>query len=324
MTEPLLRIAGLSVRFPYRDGRVSWVVRDIDLEIMPGEIFGLTGESGSGKTMLGQAVMGLLPKGAVAEGSVRFKERDLLKLSEGELRRLRGDRLGMVFQDPMTAFNQTLRVGYQVAEPFMIHRQESEARARRRSPQLLAQVHVADPETRANQYPFELSGGMLQRALIASAIALRPEILIADEPTTGLDVTIQAGVLALFKQMRDELGAAILLITHDLGVVAETCDRVAVMYAGEVVETGPVEEVVNFPRHPYTQALIRATPEVTQAQGDLEPIPGSLPSPEDLRVRCRFIDRCPQAISICENHPKLERIGERSQVRCWVATGKGQ
>jgi peptide/nickel transport system ATP-binding protein/oligopeptide transport system ATP-binding protein len=323
-TEAILKVKKLSVRFPRDDGGVSWVVRDASLDIMPSEIFGITGESGSGKTMFVLTIMGLLPENARVEGSIFFGKTDLLSISDQELREIRGNRISMIFQDPTAAFNPTLKVGYQVAEPYIIHKGEKARQAIKHSAELLRHVRISDPSRRILQRPFELSGGMLQRAMIASAVSLRPDILIADEPTTGLDVTIQAGVLQLFKEMRRELRAAILLITHDLAVVAETCDRVAVMYAGEIVEIGKVSEVIGDPKHPYTHSLLRCTPDVDRPPGNLEKIPGTLPGPEDQRPVCRFFERCPFGKEKCEEtitgHPDLVEIGYGRRVRCWLAS----
>jgi oligopeptide/dipeptide ABC transporter ATP-binding protein len=288
-------------------------LRGVDLDVAPGEAVGLVGESGSGKTVLGQAVLGLLacPPGAVAARSIEFEGRDLRRLGADELRRLRGNRISMVFQDPLTSLNPYLTIGDQVAEPLLVHRGLPARRARDRAAELLAEVGIADPGRRLKSYPHELSGGMRQRVMIAMAIACEPALLIADEPTTALDVTIQAQVLDLLARLRRSIGMAVVFITHDLGVVAGFCDRVNVLYAGRIVERGPTGPLFAAPAHPYTRALLRvASRDGTAGAGErLFSIPGLPPELIDPPPGCSFAPRCGLAIDRCrQESPVLEAI----------------
>ncbi len=288
----LLEVAGLAVDLPTPEG---WrrVVDRASFSLAEGESLGVVGESGSGKTMTALALMALTPEGARVSGSVRFEERELVGLSEEAMRQLRGDRIAMIFQEPMTALNPLHSVGAQVAEPLMLHRGLARSDARRRAVELLEHVRLAEPERAARSYPFALSGGERQRAMIAMAIGCSPRLVIADEPTTALDVTVQARILALIDSLRAESGMAILLVSHDLAVIAGHCDRVIVMYAGLVMESGPVDIVLQEPKNPYTLALLEARPRPDAPRGArLATIPGAPPATYDHRAGCPFAGRC--------------------------------
>jgi oligopeptide/dipeptide ABC transporter ATP-binding protein len=277
------------------------------------------GESGSGKTMTALAVLGLMPRRAkIAAGAIKLQERAITRLTEAERRELRGDRVAFIPQDALRALNPVLRVDQQVGEPLNIHRQTPWGRARQRAVELLQAVHLKEPQQRAREFPHQFSGGMQQRAMIAMGLALEPELLIADEPTTALDVTVQAQVLKLLKEIRAAHGTAIFFITHDLGVIAELCDWVYVMYAGAVLEQGPVERIFARPAHPYTQMLLRATPTVRSVQAELLSIPGQIPQPFDLPAGCRFADRCPQRFDACGNEPSHFEVEAEHTARCWL------
>ena len=314
---PALRVDGLTVEISGR--RRGKAVNGVSLEVWPGEFVGLIGESGSGKSMTALAVLGLTPAGTkVVEGSIHLRDQSLTAMSRDELRRVRGSRIAMVPQDAMAAMNPVLRINTQVGEPYVVHRGSSWAEAKAKVVPLLKSVNVPSPAQRARDYPHQFSGGMLQRAMIAMGLALEPELLIADEPTTALDVTIQAQVLWLLREVRDEHGTAILFITHDLGVVAEVCDWVYVMYAGRIVEQGSVESIFNKPSHPYTQALLRATPSVDAKQEELVSIEGRIPSPFEWSHGCRFADRCPSRFDRCAEEPPLLAVEPEHAARCWL------
>jgi peptide/nickel transport system ATP-binding protein len=260
MSEPLLQIEHLSTVFDTPTGRVV-AVDDVSFEIRKGETLGLVGESGSGKSVTAFSIVRLvLPPGRIAAGRVWFQGRDLLALSDEEIRKVRGAGIGFVFQEPMAALNPVMRVGTQVAESLLVHGLSTKREARQRAIELLKAVHIREPERRVDEYPHQLSGGMQQRVMLAMALACRPPLLIADEPTTALDVTVQAQILDLLRELKREFDLSLLLITHDLGVIAETADRVAVMYRGKIVEQGPVRDILRRPQHPYTQQLLAATP----------------------------------------------------------------
>ncbi len=314
-----LSIDRVSVEIAMRRGKAR-VVDDVTLEVWPSEIVGLIGESGSGKTLTALSVLGLLPRRArIASGQIRLNGDSLADKSDADRRRLRGDRMAFIPQDALRALNPVLRVDRQVGEPLKIHRGTAWSRAKARAVDLLGSVHIASPEQRAREYPHQYSGGMQQRAMIAMGLALDPELLVADEPTTALDVTVQAQVLRLLREIRDTHGTAILLITHDLGVVATTCDWVYVMYAGAVLESGPVARLFRSPQHPYTQALLRATPTVRTVQAELVSIPGQIPLPFDLPQGCRFADRCPKRFARCAEPPPLFEAAPGHVSRCWLA-----
>jgi oligopeptide/dipeptide ABC transporter ATP-binding protein len=296
-TTPLLEVADLEVSFRSEDGRVT-AVQGVNFTLDEGETLGLVGESGSGKTVTSMSILGLLPDTAEASGSIKFRGEDLLSASEHQLRELRGDKIAMVFQDALTALNPVYTVGAQIAEMIETHRDVSKSEVRNRVIELLDVVGIPNPRARADTYPHEFSGGMRQRAMIAMAIANEPELLIADEPTTALDVTVQAQVLEVLGRIQDRTGTAILLITHDLGVVAGVADRVMVMYAGREVELASVDELFDDPRHPYTRGLLASLPRHDRARGGAEQlhrIEGSPPSLLNLPPGCAFWPRCPDA-----------------------------
>jgi oligopeptide/dipeptide ABC transporter ATP-binding protein len=292
--EPILSIKNLAVQFDTDDGVVH-AVDDITYDVFPGETLGIVGESGSGKSVSTLSILGLIPQppGRIVSGSAMFKGTDLLKMKQRDLRRFRGEELAMVFQDPMTSLNPVLKIGYQLAEAIKTHHpKEPDAKVKARVVELLRLVGVPNPETRYDQYPHEFSGGMRQRAMIAMSIANSPSLLIADEPTTALDVTIQAQVLEVLKTVQAETNAATILITHDLGIVAELCERVIVMYAGRIVEQGDVHTIFRNPRHPYTIGLMDSLPKLTEDEDWLRPIPGQPPSLIHRPPGCAFHPRC--------------------------------
>jgi oligopeptide/dipeptide ABC transporter ATP-binding protein len=304
MSAPLLEVEGLSVSFPGEGGRVR-VVDRVDLRIGAGETLALVGESGSGKSMTALAIMRLIPRpGAIDAGSrIRFEGRNLLALPVPQMRALRGGRIGMIFQEPQTSLNPVTTVGAQLVEGIRLHAGASAAEARQRVLDLLAKVGVPDPDRRFFAYPHQLSGGLKQRVLIAMAMAMRPRLLIADEPTTALDATIRAQILELLRELSATTGTAVLLVTHDFGVVNEAADRVAVMYAGRIAEEGTRLELLGRPRHPYSQGLLRSIPTPSSRGGRLEEIKGAVPRPGHMPPGCRFHPRCPSAFEPC---PKLE------------------
>ena len=327
---PLLEVKGLRTTFHTRDGIVR-AVDGIDFHVDRGEIMGLVGESGCGKSVTSLSIMGLVSKpGRVEAGEVLFDGTDLLKLKPDGMRKLRGDRISMIFQQPQSSLNPVWDVGRQVGEVLEIHRGMKRSAARARALELLRMVGIPDPSRRLTSYPHEMSGGMAQRVMIAMALACEPELLIADEPTTALDVTIQAQILDLMRNLREETGTAIILITHDLAVVAEMCDRVAVMYAGEIVEQSDVTSLFRHPRHPYTLGLIGSIPVVGDVREQLAVIPGSVPNLIDLPKGCRFAPRCAARINeevaeALEVHPGIHPIAPGHEVRCWLyhdATGR--
>ncbi len=294
MPEPILSIKNLAVEFKTDDGIVH-AVDDITYDVFPGETLGIVGESGSGKSVSTLSILGLIPQppGRIVSGTAMFKGKDLLKMKKKELRKFRGDELAMVFQDPMTSLNPVLKIGYQLGEAIKTHYpKESDNKVKERVVGLLRLVGVPNPESRYEQYPHEFSGGMRQRAMIAMSIANSPSLLIADEPTTALDVTIQAQVLEVLKTVQQETNAATILITHDLGIVAELCERVLVMYAGRIVESGDVHTIFQSPRHPYTIGLMDSLPKLTEDEEWLRPIPGSPPSLINRPTGCAFHPRC--------------------------------
>jgi oligopeptide/dipeptide ABC transporter ATP-binding protein len=320
---PLLEVKGLRTSFYTRDGVVR-AVDGIDFHVDRGEIMGLVGESGCGKSVTSLSIMRLVAKpGRTEAGQVLFDGQDLLTLSGDQMRRIRGERISMIFQQPQSSLNPVWDVGRQIAEVLEIHRGMRRGPARDRALELLRMVGIPDPSRRLKAFPHELSGGMAQRVMIAMALACEPELLIADEPTTALDVTIQAQILDLMRNLRDETGTAIILITHDLGVVAEMCDRVAVMYAGEIVEQTDVTTLFRRPLHPYTRGLIGSIPVVGSVKEELAVIPGNVPNLIDLPKGCRFAPRCQTRIEenvtlATEVHPQLLPVGEEHDVRCWV------
>jgi peptide/nickel transport system ATP-binding protein len=318
---PLTEVEGLRVAFESDRGHVTEAVSGIGFTLARGKTLGLVGESGCGKTVTALALLRLLPKDtARVSGSVRFEGRDLLKLPEREMQNLRGNRLAMVFQEPMTSLNPSYTVGDQIGEALSRHRGLSRQDARAKAVEMLRRVRIPSPEARIDEFPHQLSGGMRQRVMIAMALACEPALLIADEPTTALDVTIQAQILDLLRRLREQTGTAIMLITHDLGVVGEMCDEVAVMYAGEIVEQAPVSEVFTEPQHPYTVGLIGSIPRLGPRKERLAAIRGSVPSLTRGFKGCRFAPRCPFADERCRNvEPRLLAIGSGHLSRCWKA-----
>lgn len=317
-TAPLLSVTALRVYFPTPEG-VARAVDGVSFTVAAGETVGLVGESGCGKSVTALSLLRLVPPpGRIEAGSsIRFAGKDLATLSTEELRSLRGNRMAMIFQEPMTALNPVLTVGDQVAEVVRVHSKASRAEAWERAVKMLAGVGIPDPGARAKQYPHELSGGMRQRVMIAMALILDPQLVIADEPTTALDVTIQAQILELLREMRDRTGLALLLITHDLGVVAEMASRVIVMYAGEVVEEAPVYALFDNPSHPYSEGLLAAVPRLGEETERLRTIRGTVPPPTAWPSGCRFRDRCPYAFERCViEAPVLLQVSAGHRARC--------
>jgi peptide/nickel transport system ATP-binding protein len=317
-SDPLLEIENLKVIFHGDRGSATHAVDGLDLTIQRGQTLGLVGESGCGKTATALSVMGLLPKAsAEVSGRIRFDGAELLSLPDRAMRNLRGDRLAMIFQEPMTSLNPSYSIGEQIAESLVRHRGLSRGEARARTVELLRLVKIPSPEQRVDDYPHGLSGGMRQRAMIALALACDPELLIADEPTTALDVTIQAQILALMRELKASTGIAIILITHDLGVVAEICDHVAVMYAGEIVEYAPVGALFATPQHPYTIGLLGSIPRLDVKAEELAAIEGMVPSLAELPAGCRFAPRCPFVRERCRQAlPPLAVVGPGHRSRC--------
>jgi len=301
---PLIEIEGLRVVFHGDNGRTTHAVDSVDLSVANGATLGLVGESGCGKSVTSLAIMGLLSKGSAdVSGSIRFDGFDLLDVPDETLRDLRGNRLAMIFQEPMTSLNPSFTIGDQIIETILRHRGGSRRQARDRAIALLRRVHIPSPDKRIDEYPHKLSGGMRQRVMIAMALACDPRLLIADEPTTALDVTLQAQILDLMRELKAASGAAIILITHDLGVVAEVCDEVAVMYAGEIVERAPADALFEAPEHPYTVGLLASIPRLDQRADRLAAIDGVLPDMTSPPVGCRFADRCPFVLEECRAAP---------------------
>jgi len=315
MTEQLLSIRHLRVYYG-TSGPPVRAVDDVSLDIGEREVVGLVGESGCGKSTLGRGILGLLPDGARAVGEVDLEGRNLYELTPSELRRYRGPQLGLIFQEPMTRLNPLMRISDHFKETLEQHEPKlSDAEVRRRSLETLGRMGI--PPTRFDQYPHEFSGGMRQRIMIALALVLRPKVLVADEPTTSLDVIVEGQILALLADLKLNFGTALLLITHNLGIVAEACDRMAVMYAGKIVEEGPVRDVFRDPAHPYTRELLRST--ISLETKELHSIPGSPPNLIDPPPGCRFHPRCPNAMRVCaELAPIEQRLDERRRVLCWL------
>ncbi len=320
---PLLEVKGLRTSFSTRDGYVR-AVDGIDFRVDRGEIMGLVGESGCGKSVTSLSIMRLISRpGRIEAGEILFDGQDLLKLPDEAMRRVRGERISMIFQQPQSSLNPVWDVGRQIGEVLEIHRGMKRGPARQRALELLRMVGIPDPERRLKAYPHEMSGGMAQRVMIAMALACEPELLIADEPTTALDVTIQAQILDLMRNLREQTGTAIILITHDLGVVAEMCDRVAVMYAGEIVEQTDVNTLFRLPRHPYTRGLIGSIPVVGDIREELSVIPGNVPNLIDVPKGCRFAPRCASRVAednamAIDVHPGLFSLEAGHEVRCWL------
>jgi peptide/nickel transport system ATP-binding protein len=318
--KPLLEVRDLRVVFAGTDGRRTFAVDGVRFSVERGKTLGIVGESGCGKSVTSLAIMGLLPQGAAeVTGEVHFEGRELLSQPARVMRDLRGNRLAMIFQEPMTSLNPSYTVGNQIMEVIVRHREVAKKEAEERATDMLRRVRIPNPEARFHDYPHRLSGGMRQRVMIAMALACDPQLLIADEPTTALDVTIQAQILDLMRQLREETHAAIILITHDLGVVAEVCDEVVVMYAGQVVERAPVGELFRFPQHPYTVGLLGALPRLDRRRLRLSAIEGTVPNMTAPPHGCRFSARCPFVIPKCAELPHLEAVQVGHLTRCWRA-----
>jgi peptide/nickel transport system ATP-binding protein len=314
----LLQVEHLTTVFDLRSGTVP-AVDDVSFEIRSGETWGLVGESGSGKSVTAFSIMRLLqPPGRIARGRIRFKGRDLLALPESEMREVRGAQISLIFQEPMTALNPVFTVGDQIAETLLVHRRVPRREARAKTVELLGAVRISDPASRVNDYPHQLSGGMRQRVLIAMALACRPSLVIADEPTTALDMTIQAQILDLLREMKDAFHLSLLLITHDLGVIAETADRVAVMYAGRIVEEGPVRAIFREPQHPYTRGLLASIPGGAPGRR-LRTIDGTVPMLGALPPGCAFNPRCPDRFEPCTTAPPPDyAVGADHAAKCYL------
>jgi len=316
----VLEVKHLSTSFFTDDGEVK-AVRDVTFDLFPGETLGIVGESGCGKSVTAMSVLGLVQRpGKIVGGQILFKDRDLTKLNSEELRQIRGRDIAMIFQDPLSSLNPVLRVGFQIDEAMFAHDKIAKEDVPERGVNLLKQVRVPDAQRRVKDYPHQFSGGMRQRAMIAMGLSNRPELLIADEPTTALDVTVQAQILELLRDLNQEMGTSIILITHNLGVVAGLCKRVVVMYAGEIVEEGPVEQIFESPQHPYTWSLLRSLPRVDEKRHErlksIEGLPPDLIAPPP---GCKFNPRCPFRIEKCfSEDPPLEMVGTAQQAKCWV------
>ncbi|WP_066504082.1 ABC transporter ATP-binding protein [Abyssisolibacter fermentans] len=315
----LLQVKNLKTQFKLKKGLVN-AVDGVDFDIDKGEVVALVGESGSGKSVTSLSVMGLVPNppGKIIDGEILFNGENLLKKSKRQMQDIRGNRISMIFQEPMTSLNPVFSVGKQISEALIRHKNMKKKEALKKSIEMLKLVGIPSPEERVNSYPHQLSGGMRQRVMIAIALSCSPELLIADEPTTALDVTIQAQILDLMVKLKNELNTSILLITHDLGVVAETADRVVVMYCGKVVEKGTVNEIFENPLHPYTQGLLSSIPKIDEKVDKLFIIPGMVPNPLEMPKGCAFSTRCSKCMDICkEKRPPLKEVDNR-QVRCFL------
>jgi oligopeptide/dipeptide ABC transporter ATP-binding protein len=321
LSDPILQVRDLQTHFKTDDGIVK-AVDGVSFDLHKGETLGIVGESGSGKSVTNLSLMRLIasPPGRIVGGEVLFHDEDLLKVSDNRMRQIRGNKISMIFQDPMTSLNPFLKVSTQLEETIRLHQGLSKRAARAQAVEMLSMVGIPKPEQRITNYPHQFSGGMRQRVMIAMALSCNPEILIADEPTTALDVTIQAQILEIIKRLADEMGTAVIMITHDLGVVAGMCDNVAVMYAGKVVEKGTAHNLFKEPKHPYTQGLIHSVPRLDQKQADrLFSIEGQPPNLIDLPDACPFYPRCEHAMEICtKKYPAAERISDSREVSCWL------
>jgi peptide/nickel transport system ATP-binding protein len=321
----LLEVCELRVHFHTDDGAVK-AVDGVSFSINEGETLGLVGESGCGKSVTAYSILQLAPSPPAhyAGGEIRFQGENLLAMNEHNLRRVRGNLISMIFQEPMSSLNPIMTIGRQIAEAILVHQKKTKREARALAIEMLKRVGIPSPESRFGEYPHQMSGGMKQRAMIAMALVCRPRLLIADEPTTALDVTIQAQILDLLNELQQELGMSMLLITHDLGVIAETCDRVAVMYAGRIVETASAVDLFEKPKHPYTHNLFRSLPTLTEKKKKLAVIPGAVPSPLEFPSGCRFRTRCSMAQEICKQEPPLREIMPDHFAACHFAEEVGE
>ena len=326
MMEPLLTVENLSTHFITRGGAVR-AVDDVSFDVAEGETVGIVGESGCGKSATVLSIMRLIPSppGRIVNGNILFRPGadepavDLRTVSEPEMQEIRGNIVSMVFQDPMTSLNPVLTIGWQLREPLQLHLGLDKKQATDRSIELLQMVNIPSPEQRLNDYPHQFSGGMRQRVMIAMAIACNPKLLIADEPTTALDVTIQAQILELMMKLQEELNMSVVIITHDLGVVGEVCDRVIVMYAGRIIESGPVDALLDDPKHPYTHGLLQSVPKLGPSVKErMEPIDGLPPNLIQLPPGCRFAPRCPSRFDRCEVDPELKDVEREHDCACWL------
>jgi oligopeptide/dipeptide ABC transporter ATP-binding protein len=319
MGETLLEVKNIVTEFRTADGQLP-AVRDVSFSLKKGETLCIVGESGCGKSITSLSVIGLLPSnGKITSGEVLYEGSPIHNLSAEKMRQIRGNKISMIFQEPMTALNPVLTIGFQIREPLMLHYKLSKNEATKQGIELLKQVGIPYPEKRMDQYPHELSGGMRQRVMIAIALSCNPGLLIADEPTTALDVTIQAQILDLINDLKDKFNMGVMMITHDMGVVAEVADRVMVMYAGKKVEEGTVEEIFDNPKHPYTIGLLNSVPNVDDPEFELESIPGSLPSLNEQISGCRFHARCKFATDRCRSsEPQVSNVSASHQVSCWL------
>ncbi len=318
MTAPLLEVRNLRVEFPTRRGTLV-AVDDLSFEIAPGEILGVVGESGAGKSLTGMAIIGLLePPGRVASGQILLEGERIDNLPPDAMRRIRGKRIGAIFQDPLTSLNPLFTIGEQLIETIQVHLEIDHKQARSRAIELLAEVGIPAPEARIDNYPHHFSGGMRQRVVIALALCARPRLIVADEPTTALDVSIQAQIIDLLKKIARENGAAVMLITHDMGVIAETADRVAVMYAGRLAEIGPVKDVIHAPRHPYTSGLMSSIPKLGEQRELLAQIDGAMPRLTAIPPGCAFNPRCPKRFDRCMTERPSAMPAGTNHAACWL------
>ena len=324
-TDPVLEIRNLKTWFDTDDG----IVRGCDgvsYTVGAGETLAVVGESGSGKSVTAMSILRLIPTppGMIVSGEILFEGQDLTRISDREMQGVRGNRIAMIFQEPMTSLNPVFPVGRQIMESVLLHENVSKQEARSRAVEMLSLVGIPSPEARLNEYPYQLSGGMRQRVMIAMALACSPRLLIADEPTSALDVTIQAQILHLIRDLQNRLGMSVIMITHDLGVVAQTAHRVAVMYSGQVVEQGTVDDIFTRSGHPYVEGLKRCIPRLDGEEDQLYTIEGMVPNPLDLPPGCRFAPRCPRAMDVCrEREPEVTELAPGHEVRCWLHTDHG-
>ena len=319
MSERLLEVENLEVVFQTSGGRLT-AVSDVSFKMDYGETVGIVGESGCGKSVVSLSIMGLIPNppGQITNGYIGFGAQDLLRLNREEMQSVRGNDISMVFQEPMTSLNPLHTCGRQIQEPLLLHGKMQKTAAISESLELLVQVGIRNPERIAKSYPHQLSGGMRQRVMIAMALACHPKLLIADEPTTALDVTIEAQIIDLMRQLKNQIGAGIIMISHNLALMAEVCDRILVMYCGRIVEEGTVASLIKEPKHPYTVGLIASTPTITERRARLTPIEGMVPNPFSMPMGCAFHPRCGDRMSECEGTmPRLKQYDDQRKVRCW-------